>query len=155
MLENMSRVPGIVCKGHRVASGQGASIEDLSRYPQGTLSLQFPQFIERGLDLQNFYQGTINVSIAPHKFRIIKPEHCFRDVCWDSYGTTEDFSFLACKVVVQGQIYNAYIYYPHPETKPCHFQDPQVLEILSVKIPGIEYDTKLHLEVCDDQIIID
>ncbi|CDN16785.1 hypothetical protein RintRC_4485 [Richelia intracellularis] len=46
------------------------------------------------------------------------------------------------------------IYYPHPETKPEHFQSPDVLEILTGYIDNLHYGDELTLEVNSQQIKI-
>ncbi len=57
-------VSGLVLEGYRVASGPSKD------YPYGSLEKQIPLFKERGLDLEGFYYGTLNVSISPLSFEI-------------------------------------------------------------------------------------
>ena len=44
------------------------------------------------------------------------------------------------------------IYWPHPETKPEHFQDPHVVEIMAPKIQGLLLDDKLSFKVDKQQM---
>lgn len=46
------------------------------------------------------------------------------------------------------------IYFPHPETKPEHFQQPDVLELLLPFITGLDYGAELRLEIPAAQMVI-
>ncbi len=145
------RVLGQVVRGHGVASGQA---ED-PRFVGGTLAMQAPHFAERGLDLTAFYPGTLNVSIAPKRFLVLNPRFRFEEVKWAAREPAENFWFLDCRVGLSLEDFQpGMIYYPDPETKPCHFQPPNVLEILAPEISGIEYGDPIWLELQRDQIEI-
>jgi hypothetical protein len=45
------------------------------------------------------------------------------------------------------------VYFPHPDTKPEHFQKPDVLELLLPWTEGIEYGTKVQIEVPCEQLL--
>jgi hypothetical protein len=126
-------------EGHHVASGPSQV------YSYGTLERQKPFFKARGLDLNVFFSGTLNVSIAPLKFEMIKPAYSFRHIVWTDLHPPEDFSFSPCRVLYQGEGYDGFIYYPHPETKIRHFQDPSIMEVITIKIPAINYGSFLEL----------
>ena len=146
----MAIVKGTVLKGHRVASGQSTD----PRYPQGTIAMQVPKFFQLGLDLLGFYRGTVNVSVSPLQFKVIKPLVSFNDVKWSDNAPPEDFSFCDAKITLDGKSwYTGYVYYPHPETKPEHFQSPGVLELIMHHIPGIQYGTELTLDIPEEQIV--
>jgi hypothetical protein len=148
MAELWQSVAGTVQRGHQVASG----LADDSPYPAGTIALQRPHFAARGLDLSAYYPGTINVSIAPLCFAIDRPAYCFRQVQWTDRHPPEDFSFADCQLVVAGRRYAGLIYYPHPETKAQHFQNPAIVEILAPPIAGISYGMTLELGLNRQQI---
>lgn len=144
-----SRVQGSVMRGHRVASG---ACND-PRFPGGTIALQKPLFRSRGLNLDRFYPGTINLSIAPLLFSVKQARYRFRGLHWTDKAAAEDFSFMDCRVLpAQGSWLEGLIYYPHPETKPEHFQAPDILEILTCPIPGLAYGDRLTIEVDPDQL---
>ncbi len=65
----MAIVKGTVVKGHRVASEESRD----PRYPHGTIAMQVPKFMQLGLDLLGFHKGTVNVSVSPLQFKVIKP----------------------------------------------------------------------------------
>jgi hypothetical protein len=44
------------------------------------------------------------------------------------------------------------IYYPHPATKPEHFQKPDVLELLLPWIEGLDYGSRITLSVPAEQM---
>jgi hypothetical protein len=140
---------GTVMPGYRVASGPSKD------YPYGTLEKQIPLFKQRGLDLERFYFGTLNISIAPLAFEMIKPAHTFRQVAWTDMHPPEDFSFSPCSLWFKGEEYPGYVYYPHPETKKRHFESNSLIEIISVFIPGINYGNKVELVLNTDEIRID
>ncbi|MEO1095845.1 MAG: hypothetical protein AAFX01_13200 [Cyanobacteria bacterium J06638_28] len=145
------KVKGIVTVGHGVASGKSSS----HRFPQGTIRMQAPFFAERGLSLKGYFMGTLNLSITPKEYQIKQPRFTFRDVKWSPDSPAEDFSFCDCRVVLDNQkVMNGLIYYPHPETKPEHFQDPDILEILVGFIESLSYGDELLIEVNEEQIAI-
>ena len=144
------KVDGIIKQGHKVASGSASD----SPYPGGTIEMQNPFFKELGLDLTNFFNGTLNVSISPKIFRLIEPEFTFRDVRWTDKHPPEDFSFSSCRVLFQDVKYDSLIYYPHPETKKRHFQNPSILEIIAPFIPEIRYGSKIQVEYNPLEVIV-
>lgn len=144
-------IEGIVKKGYGVASGRARN----PRFPQGTIEMQKPFFRELGLDLEGYFPGTINLSIAPHRYRIRQAKHTFKNVKWSSDAPAEDFSFFDCRIIpTSGEAIAGSIYYPHPETKPEHFQSPDILELLAPYISDLTYGSKLTIEVDRTQIEI-
>lgn len=147
----MTRVRATVLPGHGVASGRSGD----PRFPGGTIALQKPFFLERGLDLSPFHPGTLNLSIAPCRYRVLRPKHTFRAVKWAETEPPEDFSFFDCRVLWNGRSYAGLVYYPHPETKPEHFQPPDVLEVLAPRLEGLSYGDVVELELDPAQIAVD
>jgi len=141
-------ISGIVVDGYHVASGASEV------YPDGTWEKQKPFFKVRGLDLDRFYNGTMNVSIAPLRFEMVKPSYTFRQITWTDLHPPEDFSFSPCKIRYQGKWYKGYVYYPHPETKIRHFEDTSLIEVITKKIKGIGYGTQLDLSLDPTEIRI-
>lgn len=135
------RVPGVVCEGYGVASGVSGEIAG------GTVPRQIPIFRERGLDLSHCFPGTLNISIAPMAFILADPRYTFRGVRWSSDSPPEDFSFSPCRVSFEAVTTDGYVYYPHPETKPRHFQAPSVIEVLAPFIEGIAVGSSVTLHV--------
>ena len=127
-------INGIVVSGHGVASGDAGD----PRFPAGTLALQLPIFARLGLELEDLYHGTLNISVAPLVPRPQRALTTFRDVKWHPDCPAENFSFFDMRVAtIEGEPLPAYIYWPHPETKPEHFQDPHVVEILAPRLDAI------------------
>jgi hypothetical protein len=146
MQKNVLQVSGVIVEGHHVASGPSQA------YPYGTLERQKPFFKAKGLDLNGFFSGTLNVSIAPLKYEMVNPAYTFRNISWTDLHPPEDFSFSPCRVLYLGKRYGGYIYYPHPETKIRHFQDSSVMEVITIKIPFITYGS--HVEMVLDKSAI-
>jgi hypothetical protein len=141
MSRKWKRVTGLLVEGHRVAASPSQD------YPYGTLVKQFPIFKGLGLDLEGYFPGTLNVSIHPLTWSMLKPDFTFRQVLWTDLHPPEDFSFTACRVCWQGSWFTGWIYYPHPETKVRHFQDKELIEIICRHLPGIQYGAYLDLEL--------
>lgn len=141
-----------VVQGHQVASGLNGN----PRFPGGTLRMQEPCFKALGLDLGAFHQGTLNVSIAPCHYSVRRARHTFQNVKWHPTEPAETFSFFDVRLIRPGAApVGGLIYYPHPETKPEHFQQPDVLELLLPFVEGLEYGTDLILEIPEDQMVIE
>lgn len=150
-MSNWIQVKGRVQEGYGVASGKSGS----PRFPGGTIQMQKAFFQERGLDLEGYFPGTINFSIAPHRYELLEPKYTFRGVKWSPNDPAEDFSFMDCRILVSDtQVINGLIYYPHPETKPEHIQPPTTLEIISPLIEGLTYGAVLTIEVDSQQMRI-
>lgn len=148
---NWTQVKGVVTKGHGIASGQGGD----PRYPNGAIELQKPIFAARGVNLDRFFAGTLNVSISPYQYSVKVAKYTLKDVKWTTEEFTEDFSFFDCRISLNdGKKLEGLIYYPHPETKPEHFQSPDVLEIITYRIEGLKYGDELIVEVDPTQIDI-
>jgi hypothetical protein len=141
-------VDGVIVPGHRVASQKS------EYYPRGTIEMQTPFFRDLGLDLAPYHSATLNVSIAPLTFAMQHPQYTFHNVHWTDAHPPEHFSFSPCRVTFQGQMHTGWIYYPHPETKERHFQNPSLVEVISEFIPGIGYGDGIRLEVRADQVEI-
>ncbi|MEM9948113.1 MAG: hypothetical protein AAF810_18910, partial [Cyanobacteria bacterium P01_D01_bin.36] len=95
------------------------------------------------------------VAIAPHKYEIISAKHTFRNVKWSPNEPAEDFSFFDCRVSAKEiNKTNGLIYYPHPDTKPEHFQPSDILEVILPFIEGLRYGDELMIEVADKQMQI-
>ena len=118
------QVIGQIEIGYGVASGRAGN----PRFPQGTIEMQKPYFYDRGLDLSSYFSGTINLSIAPHKYELKQAKHTFKQVKWSPNDPAEDFSFFDCQILLESdKEIDGLIYYPHPDTKPEHFQAPDIL----------------------------
>ena len=143
-----TRLHGILLQGYRVASGPSKD------YPYGALDRQRPHFKERGLDLNAYFNGTLNINIHPSTFKLLKPEFTFQYVEWTDLHPPEHFSFSRCKVIYKDIEYEGWVYYPHPETKLRHFQDPSLLEVIAVHIPQIKYGDYLDVLVNPEEILV-
>ncbi|MFB2892314.1 hypothetical protein ACE1CI_05145 [Aerosakkonemataceae cyanobacterium BLCC-F50] len=150
-MENWREIKVKVKKGYGVASGRAKD----PRFPNGTIEMQQPFFRELGLDLSQYFTGTINISIAPYKYEIKQPKYTFRNLKWAAAEPAEDFSFCNCQIFLNtGKSQSGLIYYPHPETKPEHFQTPDTLEIITSFISGLKYGDELIIAYDPQQINI-
>ena len=138
-----SSAKAIVTRGHGIASGKTLD----SRFPEGTLALQVPVFRDLGLDLRGFFGGTLNLSIHPYSYRLGVPDHCFPQVKWTDSLPPENFSFYRCRIRLldETNFVGAFVYWPHPSTKPEFHQDPHVLEVLAPRISGADYGKEMEV----------
>lgn len=142
---------GTINKGHGVASGASAG----SPYPQGSIAMQAPFFKARGLDLSGCYFGTLNVSIAPPCWKIVRPAFHFENLKWTDLHPPETFSFLPCNITYRAVTVQGWLYYPHPETKAAHWQDASVMEIIAPRMEGLGYGEPIDLCFPDGSLLID
>jgi hypothetical protein len=141
---------GIINKGHGVASGTSPG----SPYPTGSISMQAPFFKARGLDLSSCYFGTLNVSIAPARWKIVRPTFLFEKVKWTDLHPPETFSFVPCDITYRAVTVHGWLYYPHPETKAAHWQDASVMEIIAPRLEGLAYGEPIELLFPENSLII-
>ena len=142
------RLKGRLVQGHRVAS------QPSREYPYSSLEKQKPYFKELGLDLSTYFDGTLNISIAPLEFEMTQPEFTFELVEWTNLHPPETFSFSRCKVWFEDRAYEGWVYYPHPETKKTHFQNPSLIEAITYEIPLIQYGDALDVGINTEEITI-
>lgn len=135
-------------RGHQVASRPS------KEYPYSSLEKQKPFFKALGLDLYEYFNGTLNISIAPYEFEMIRPELTFELVEWTDLHPPETFSFSRCKVFFKGGEYAGWVYYPHPETKKTHFQNASLVEVITYQISEIQYGDEIEIEVNPDEILV-
>lgn len=147
-MTNWTRIDGVLVEGYRVASGPSAD------YPYGSLERQRPIFKERGLDLAGYFNGTLNIDIRPHAFKMETPEYTFHNVEWTDLHPPEHFSFSRCKVIFRHVEYDGWVYYPHPETKERNFQNPSLVEVIAMAIPEITYGDELQVLLNPDEITV-
>jgi hypothetical protein len=141
---------GIVVPGHGVASGQAAD----SPYPQGSVRMQMPFFAARGLDLSACWAGTLNVSIAPLSWSLLRAAYRFEQVEWTHLHPAETFSFVPLQLTWHGQRTAAWLYYPHPETKAAHHQAADVMEIIAPRLEGLKYGDEVGLEYAAGALLV-
>jgi len=141
-------VTGVLARGYRVASGPSHD------YPYGALERQRPLFKARGLDLDGYFNGTLNIDLSPAWFMMKKPQFTFPLVAWTDLHPPETFSFSRCRVVFRAVEYDGWVYYPHPETKLRNFQNPSLLEVVAMPIAGIGYGDALGVWLRADEITV-
>ena len=145
----MQLITGSIVRGHGVASG----CSNDERFPDGTLSLQWPFFINMGLDLNRYHRATINISVCPLRPEPVCAFQTFRNIKWHPDCAAEDFSFFQVELKLEDdKSVDGLIYWPHPETKPEHFQDPHVIEIMAPKIPELFLGDKVTFLVNKSQM---
>ena len=134
---------GLLVAGHGVASGRAAD----SPYPAGTIALQRPHFAALGLDLADCHPGTLNLSFPGGLWRLSQPAFQVEQLAWTHLHPPETFSFWPCRLRLEGAETAGWIYWPHPETKERHFQEPDRLEILAPFLQGLAPGIALELGV--------
>ncbi len=151
MKELWKSVRGVVQRGYGVASGVST---DSEYYPHGSIELQAVKFKDLGLDLTGYFPATLNISISPCTFKMEHPQFTFRNVEWTHQHPPEHFSFSKCRLSFNQTLYNGWVYYPHPETKKRHFQQPDLIEVIAGKIPGIGYGDEIEVQINPREILL-
>ena len=150
----MKRFQGLVClsailvRGYGVASGKAPDC----LFPGGSIRLQKPAFLGAGLDLSDCYNGTLNLCIAPSTFKLVSPEYTFAKLSWQ--GGQETFSFSRCILLAGKRVVAGWVYYPHPETKPGHYHDSSIIEVLAPWLEGLSYGHPLELGVKENEVLL-
>ena len=142
------KISAVVQQGHGVASGKAKD----PRYPKGTIKAQCEYFLEQGLDLSQYFQGTINLDIAPYSYKIVKPKYFLEHINWSEFIPPENFYFFDVSIQVSKKTYNGLVYMPDPVTKAEHFQNPTILELLLPKIDGLKYGDAVIIDVVEEQM---
>ena len=137
-----------VIKGYGVASGMNSD----PRYPKGTLDLQIEHFLNKGLDLSEYFSGTLNVDISPFEYKIREAKYFLKNIKWTDFVDAENFYFFDVTAIFKGTPFRGLIYLPDPSTKKEHFQSKSTLELILPKITEIYYGDKVILETNDNQI---
>jgi hypothetical protein len=127
---------GTVIAGHGVASGRSAGMPS-NPYPQGSIAMQAPFFKALGLDLSDFFLGTVNLTVKPKTWQLLQADHRFEAVSWTHLHQPETFSFVALQVHWQDAWRAGWLYYPSPETKAAHFQNSSVMELILPKLADL------------------
>ena len=143
-------ISGKVVAGFGVASGRDPE----SPYEAGTIAMQTPFFRALGLDLSHCFMGTINLSLAPRTLSIRHADFHFHQVAWTDACPPEDFSFVGCELLYEGQPYVGYLYHPHPDTKPDHHQPPSVVEVICEPVPGLSVGDVIELLVAEGKVTV-
>jgi hypothetical protein len=125
------RVPGIVIRGYGVAS-------DVGGHGPGTLAQQ-AEALSQYIDWRRFFQGTINVSVAPMAFAWRESSPTIGRLQWSINQAPEDFCLAPCQLEANGAVCDAWVYYPHPRTKSQNFHSLSTVEVIAPRIDGIQY----------------
>ncbi|GAB3753626.1 hypothetical protein GCM10027599_15080 [Yimella radicis] len=134
---------GTVVRGHGVASGTGRD----ARHPGGTIAAQTPPFTARGVDLAGLEPATINLSLDAATVQMVRPTITLARLAWTDQHDAETFSLVRCSALNGDQRFGGYLYWPHPETKPDHFQPDSVIELLMPRITGLTYGGRLTVDL--------
>jgi len=148
-MKKLQKLTGKITKGYGIASGQSKS-----DFPRGTIEMQLPEFLKRGLDLSPYFLGTLNISIAPKTFEVINPLYSFSKVVWTDLYPPEDFTFFTCHVTIDGKTYEGLMYRPSPETKISQFHSESLMEVLLPFIEGATNDREVTVEIDPKQLRI-
>ena len=145
-MQAFTQLQGQIISGHGVASGRSAA----SPYPQGSVAMQAPFFKARGLDLSDCFMGTLNVSIAPCTWKLLQADFCFEHLEWTHLHPPETFSFVRCGVRLTADMpaedwVNAWLYYPHPETKKAHMQGAHIMEMVAPPLRACTIGSRVEL----------
>jgi hypothetical protein len=129
----MNWINGIIVAGYGVAGG----LQEKCAYPGGTIRMQRPFFMEKGMDLSPYFPGTLNIDVAPVDPNPVSGRVVFDDLIQWFPGIEERFVLSQIEIEAKGHVFAGLWYYPHPETKQEHFQPASVIELLLPWIDGL------------------
>lgn len=106
-------------------------------------------FSRRGLLLDNFFLGTININTSPRLYEVIKYDVFLKDVRYMSFPRfrMEDFGFIRIRSLKHRELIYpdwGYVYFAH---KSPHFFNHSVLELLGPKLPGFKESDTIEIEI--------
>ncbi len=141
---------GFVKQGWGVPSGRNI---DPVLGVGGSIALQKPHFRRAGvLDFLRVFNGSINIDLGPHRFRIVHPN--YRVKCaWVPYKP----NFYETFMLVRGTLYTyhgktwAFLYYPLPSKAKKHANN--IAEVLAPQIFGLSYGDHVSLVIPDNKVI--
>ncbi len=151
------KVEGIISPGYGIASKGSLKTQELvSNIQPGkkvivdqTVYRQFPFFVEAGVaDIKDMHPGTINVEISPYEFAIISPDYTV--TCEWIEGVQETFMLTEVSVLFEEKRIKGYIYYPMVSEQ--HAPRNSMVEIITYKIPGVEYGKQISIELPESSI---
>lgn len=146
-------IEGVIKKGLRIASGLSKNPKKDSRgiVLNNTIFLQKPFFKKAGIPkITKIHNGTINIDISPKKIKILEKDH--EVTCEWLPGVKETFWFVKGVVEFKGSKYEGYMYYPCPSPIKSH-QD-NVVEVLTEKIPDLNYGDVLSFVTSEKKVRI-
>lgn len=151
----MREAEGVVARGHGVASGIAAD----PRFPHGTIAPQLPWLRRHVAKLDDLlggpaHPGTINLRFAGLKLAVGAPEYRIAAVRWSECFPPENFYLSRAAIVVDAVVRPALLYIPDPATKPDHFQDADIVELLAAFVPGLAYGDRVTLRYSDAAIAL-
>ena len=138
-------LPGVVARGHRVASGAAGD----PRFPRGTILPQLPFFRAALPDWDAYlaapaFPGTINVKVNG-TVETVAPEIFVPAVRWTTHFPPENFYLSRGGIMHGGSRYPAFLYIPDPVTKPDHVQGARIIELLAAHVPGLTYGAPVSI----------
>lgn len=148
-----SIVAAQVIKGGQAAGGVG-SVDSRGLEEAGTIVRQMPHFLNHGVDLTTFHPATINVSVAPMLFKFECPAHSIAALKWHPDFPGENFSFFDCEVGFAGAQFTGFIYLPHRDQALGTIAGAQYVEVITKRIPALEYGSQIQLKVPNEQISV-
>lgn len=137
---------GRVVRGYGIASGLNP---DPTLKLNNTIYLQKPFFEKARIpNISKMYNGTINLDISPQEFKIIQPD--YEVTCEWIKDVTETFWFVKTIIDFKSKKYQAYVYYPCPSEVKSHKDN--IVELLTQKMPDLNYGQLLSIQVSEEKI---
>ena len=143
MKKIMKWISGTVVRGYGVAGGRATDCP----FPGGSIRLQQPFFMAKGMDISRYYPATLNVDLAPH---VPKPAAVVFDGLLHWQGDLrEHFVLSEIELEVKGKRYAGLWYCPDPATKVAHFHSASMVELLLPWIDGLNTGEIVKVGFCD------
>ena len=155
MTIEMTRLSGVVARGHRVASGLCGDV----RFPAGTIAPQLPFFRSAIADFEGWLGGeawpaTINVALTGLSASPGIADIAVGPVHWTEHFPPERFLMSRCRLVHHQVEHRVWLYIPDPATKPDHFQPSNLVEVLAQRLAGLAYDDPADVMVPSQALVL-
>ena len=135
----MIQIKGVIVKGMG-----GANI---------SIRMQKPIFKSKGLlNVDNIFDGTLNVKLSQHRFEIIKFDHMFQKVKWHPTEFPEDFGFIKIENINHRKIsyhFPGYIYIPGNSPHRSNYRQ---FEVISQKIDNVNNGDLIDILIDNDRL---
>jgi len=147
----LKKVEGTIIRGKGYASGKN-SVPGITSFKKGLLGTisQQRKFFEKEIpNFKTYFNGTINMGIAPRTFKITNPD--YHITCNWALNLTESFDLLNVRVSYQGSSYPGLIYFPCPSEIKAH-KINDMFELITERIPGIKYGNSISISYDDEKL---
>lgn len=148
---SLDTLSGVVTEGNGTASGRN------NRYPGGSISHQLPFFAERGVSVDEYYQGTINLSPCPNpewmSIFLARPSIRLEGIEWYKGRNPENFSLEPAFIYFNRKPQQAHIYQPDYKSKGS-VDDLSTVQFVAPRIEGLSRGDQINFVCQKNRLVV-